>query len=118
VCGLSPDARREVWGAAAAVLHLGNLSFSPPGSFGSNGGAAVCAIVANGQSSGSGGGETDSLALVARLLQLEGTAGLRQYLTVRSIATVAETLSIPLSHTDAGHCRDALSRALYDAVFG
>lgn len=125
VCGLSQDTRREIWGATAAVLHLGNLSFllssSSKASNGSGSTNGCCRIVDSASSNSSNGprtGENDPLVLVAQLLQLEGTAGLRKFLTVRSIQTVAETLSIPLSETDAGHCRDALSRALYDAVFG
>ena len=96
LCGIHGDTQRLIWQVLAAILHLGNISFTD-----------------NGLSKD----DSTMLERVAALLGLDGSQGLEHMLTRRQITTQEETLAIPLSADDATHCRNALARAMYDSLF-
>lgn len=131
-CGVTlPDKDLGIWGIAAAILLIGNLSFSE--------GQATSSHHLTRQLEAKGGEEAQSqqpccavydqlgpsckLPLIAKLLQLGqsssgeanndgGARFLRSALTVRTLRTMDETFTIPLSPVDAARCRDGLARAL------
>ena len=103
-CGVSAEQEEQVFQVVAALLHLGQISFTA--------------------SSDGEGSQIASEEAVAACATAAGLFGLRpedltKITTSRSLSTGRKSLySVPLSVTQAAYSRDAIGKMVYSKLFG
>jgi myosin-5 len=100
--GIAPPQQRGIWRVLAAVLWLGNVGFAPVGD--------TDAVRVSGEGSG------EALAAAAALLAVP-EAALEAALTTRRMLAGGEAITRHLSMEGAVENRDALAKAVYEALF-
>ena len=106
--GIGDKRRDAIFGVVAAVLHLGNVKFSPKQIDDAEG----CSIDS---------GSKSSLENFCGLLDLDAKA-IGKALTTRKLQTMApggkiETYSVPQNPVQAAGRRDAMGKALFERLF-
>ncbi len=99
--GIPPEQREAVLRTVAAILHLGNITFSP---------------TRDDASSVQTGPGSQALAAAAYLLGVD-TNGLERALTTRTRQTPEGPIVSPLNVRVAAEARDALSKVVYSKLF-
>ena len=103
VIGMSVEDIETVLSTVAAVLHIGNISFTE-----SNQGESSCIFDDASKS---------SLFLACALLGIDNPDQLEQALCSRSICTANENVRSPLPVNKAVETRDAFARFIYSSIF-